>query len=520
MGDFRIDLQAFAALIAALNADVAQGLAPGASRAMESLGAELVSGARSPSGEISAARAAIQDAAQMFLANVPAHLANADALLKAAEKVFSHYRETDILSQAELQRVTAASVAAGEPADESTSANAGSNLSSEFIGPLPASQIPDQIPYPGFCLNWKAYDVPRIWSMVKDEGSRAVWAQIDAYRRLADALEAQYRRMLVLRDQLSAVWTGQAAAQFLAAWDKHAAALGEDALCASRTTGALVGLAQSLTRARAKIEPIYAEWRSVTHDWTPEWWDSAAAKANDKAQLVMRQTDAAIADHRSTITVPRATPTFYEVGTPLSTDPTTDGGSTFRGKDETSQPASKPTTRLVPPVPNTNPVVDNGPELTGTPLPVAVSPSTPPSVLPIPPGVCELAPGGGAYVLPGPWVRSGRILPMPVPPTSTAFGGRTHGAAGAAGVGRGGAPNGMMVGAAGAPMSGQSGEGGRKRQRMGTEEWEVAQGVPPVIGSVEDLPQVEEAAPPEEDAFDRWFTQLASPWEAASDRWR
>lgn len=61
------------------------------------------------------------------------------------------------------------------------------------------------------------------------------------------------------------------------------------------------------------------------------------------------------------------------------------------------------------------------------------------------------------------------------------------------------------------------------RQRMGTEQWKVAEGVPPLIG--DEGPFFEEEPDPEEertdskfDDFEEWYAHVAMPWNSSGSR--
>lgn len=221
---------------------------------------------KNPSGEVKAAGDALIEASAVFVSNVQTHLKNADALLAAAGQVLSAYHVADEVAGARLARTAEGLPSQDAQATESTSAHDGESLSVQFVGPLAPVNMPDPIDYPAYCANWAAYDVPRIWAALQDEGSDSAWAQVDAYRRLAGALEAQFRRMIVLCEQVQSVWQGPAATEFLTRWDQYATDVGRDAMCADATHRALDGVVSTLSRARAQIEPLYARWQEVTRD--------------------------------------------------------------------------------------------------------------------------------------------------------------------------------------------------------------------------------------------------------------
>jgi len=515
---FSINLETFTQLLATLRVDVDEGLVPGARQATQQVGSGAAFGLRNPSGEIVAAHRAMEDAARMFGANLAVHLHNADEVMKAGQKQLAAYQSADLFAQATTAQAARANVVGSPEPDEMTSARSGENVSAMLIGPLPHIEAPPPLEIETFCVNWGAYDVPRLWSALRDEGNAASWAQIDAYRRLGDALEAQYRRMLLLRSQVAAIWSGSAAESFLAVWDTAAYALGKDALCATKTSRALEGMVTTLTQTRQKLASLDEQWQSVTHDWTPELFDSAAADANAAARKAAIEMDRALQDYRAGIISPiRADAVGVFKPQPIDETGSTSGAATASPRSSGPDPApartATTTTMPVSPLPNINPVL-TGPGLVGAPVPVSTSPVTPPSLLPIPPGVSELAPGGGGYVLPGPWARAGKVLPMPsgVSRYATIAGGSLAARTGAAG-----APGSSMVASPGVVGAPAGGPREQRRQRMGTEHWKVVEGVPPVIGEreiVESPPNPLDGDSDADEDFAQWFARVAMPRDA------
>lgn len=352
---------------------------------------------------------------------------------------------------------------------------------------------------------------------MRDDGDEASWSQVEGYRRLSAGLEAHYRRMLLLRGRIAQAWDGDAAAKFIGQFDRHAVALGQDALCADATARALYGVTQTLVQAQRQLARLDETWRSVTTDWKPELFDHAASEADAAARQVMLDTDRALRDYRATITAPAPAET---VDVADRRRIRSDGFASASEQMHTTAPAqAEPPSQggvertPVPPLPGIDPVLD-GPGLAGAPVPVKPSTATPPSVLPIPPYVSELALHGGGYILPGPWVGSGRVLAMP-----TAVRGDGAGSTGRGGLpsARGGAVGGpagtVMTPGAGAPGGGDR---GARRQRMGTEHWKVDEGVPPVIGDAGPFHVDEEGPDPYLlETFEQWYAHVATPWDAA-----
>lgn len=346
-------------------------------------------------------------------------------------------------------------------------------------------------------IDWGAYDVPRIWDAVRLEDDFLAWEQVKGFENLATLLIAQQARLRRLRETLVAAWDPAkhpAAAHYVALLDDLIRSVEQDAIAHASTSRALHAILTTLKAAKERIGLLKREWDNVTTDWIPEWWDNQAGDLNRRARHVMRQAEEAIADHRRRLLL---APVYAYTGTASEPD---------HGNSSRSEVRPKRTIVPPPPVPGYDPVPSEyqapqhqapqhqSPELQGLPPPrgvlqhVPAVPGSPISLLPVPPGN-PYAPGGGAYVLPGPGIgRGGWIYPMHSSPSGPQAGPQS--------------PEAM-------PASGQARpreEGKPRRARLMV--WDVAQGVPPVIGDPID------AAPVPDDDFIDWFAELATPWTA------
>lgn len=383
-------------------------------------------------------------------------------------------------------------------------------VSGEFVGPVWTVRSP-QPRFDSWCTSWGAYDVPRLWDSVRREVDPAAWAQVGGFENLAQLLAEHHDRLVRLRITLSGGWDpdrNPAAAKYFAFVDELLYAMAEDSVAHASTARGLDRILGALAGAKEKLSPMKDEWDSVTTDFWPEWWDSAADELNARARQVMVEADDAVKDHRRQVVIPQVYAYPMEIADITVPPPparTTPGGPHVAGPPSTTVP-SAPT--APPPVPGHDPVLGGGPELDGipgVPTPVPAVPGTPVSMLPVPPG-SPYAPSGGAYILPGPGVgRGGWIHPMPAPSGQPGMGPAGPRAVGAAG--------GQGMAAMPTPMGTRPGRGpagGDGRRRGGGYIWDVAQGVPPVIGqsaNVDGPPN-----PSEEDRFANWFADLATPW--------
>lgn len=383
----------------------------------------------------------------------------------------------------------------------------------EFIGPV-QTVFTAQPEFIAFCTNWDAFDVPRLWDSVRAEDDPAAWKQAQGWENLGQMLADQHDRLLRLREALAGGWDphrSPAARVFFRVLDGLLVSMREDAYAHTSTARGVDGILATLKAAKQKLDPLKKQWDDVTTDWLPEWWDGAADDLNRQGRAALEEVDKAVKDYRRRIVIP-AEYDYRVFSSEVVGGPTvppgpgpavTPAGGPPRPPRGVTVGASPP-----PPVPGYDPVLDHGPVLEGAPQPVPAVPGTPISVLPVPPG-SPYAPNGGAYVLPGPGVgRGGWIQPMPAPTSAantTVAAGRaaTAGAAGAV----------PVAAPMGGPAAGNRADG-RGGQRGGQVVWEVARGVPPVIGQAPDpvtTPAAAEASSVEV-AFVDWFADVATPW--------
>ncbi|HZM78415.1 MAG TPA: hypothetical protein VFC19_22035 [Candidatus Limnocylindrales bacterium] len=281
---------------------------------------------------------------------------------------------------------------------------------------------------------WEAYDVPRLWDAVDLEDDPLGWDQVIGVRRAAELLTGHSETLRAKRENVAQAWQGPTAALMLSRLDSLITSISRDAASLTVAARGLHGIMTALAAARKKIQPLVLRWDEVTGDWIPEFWDEVAAELNDQARTAMLVAAAEVRDHASRLGPP-------------------------------SVPFES-TTAVPPPLPGYSPTTSDSPRagawLAGMPRPVPAMPGHPVSMLPIPPGN-PYAPGGGAYLLPGP------------------------------GVG----PHGFIV-----PMAALH--------------WRVPKGLPPVILPVAGSPG--HPTPETIAGFHDWYSALATPWRAIAPR--
>lgn len=282
---------------------------------------------------------------------------------------------------------------------------------------------------------WEAYDVPRLWDAVDLEDDPLGWEQVIGLRRAAEVLTGHSETLRTKRELVTQAWQGPTATLMLSRLDSLVTSVTRDAASLTVAARGMHGIMTALAAARKKIQPLAVRWDEVTGDWIPEFWDEVAAELNDQARTAMLVAAAEVRDHASRL-------------------------GTASTRASTSAPPS---------LPGYSPTTSDTPLLAGMPRPVPAMPGHPVSMLPIPPGN-PYAPGGGAYLLPGP------------------------------GVG----PHGFIVAMAAAPPP------------LKPSLWRVPKGVPPVILPVADSPDHPTAETIA--GFQDWFSTLATPWRAGLPR--
>ncbi|NUT19438.1 MAG: hypothetical protein HOV77_09640 [Hamadaea sp.] len=505
-------------LFTKLSSDVDVGLVPDGERAALGVGCGARFGtgfaALDVQGHVKASNVAFTGAVSRYVGNLHVHVANARALLASVEQVLKNYRSVDGVAAA---LATSTMTRSGEYSDESTSSSvtaladgATSNLAPP---PLPSATVLESTE-----IAWgRAFDVQRMKDILFRDDLNEAWNQVSALRLLGHALENHYRRILELRPKLAAIWPASAsitAAEAQTKLDDHAKSVWQDALCAQTTAKTLDGIVSAIATARTKIAPIHDRWQTVTVDFVPNDWNPAAVALNKQGRQVMKELDSTVADLRTQIYWPAAANhNIQDPGTTrVISDETNSGTPTSPRSGKTHAATSAlPSSKPVPPLPGFSP--SEGPALAGGTGSVGVTPITPPSTLPVPPGIVATTPYGGAWILPSPATSStGRLLP---------FGGQPSGSVGGLGAqgrslgsGATGSP-GMMGYPMGSPGAAGAGSGIASRQRMATEQWQVDEGVPPVIGEMGPF-FVEEAEIEEEDHlrqdFEDWYNRYMLPW--------
>jgi hypothetical protein len=531
--DIRVDLTALTGVLADLRRDVDQGLQPSTSGAKGELGDDARFGTSNASGEVHAGATDISFAASIAANNVVRHVKNALRLADTIEAAVVAYRLADSMARNTLAKVDPAIAAVEAP--PATSTDTGS-LTPAFVGPLPSVTLPIQaLTSAAYCTNWGAYDTPRLSSMVRPEVSDAAWAQMQAFRKLGDALDEQHRRLIVLRQRLSSAWgSSQAGEEMLKAWDQHMASVASDATCAQITSVALNGILTVLADTKVKLQKQQETWDRVTTDFVPEAWDHKAQETNEASRKIMADAEAAIRDYRQMIKVPQQAKGIFrdqsespgdtsgEVADKAAAGPAAGAPapSSARAAEDRNKSASgnaqegggvaaSGRSKIPPPVPGILPT--EGPNLSGGPVQLPVSVSNPPSLLAVPPGVIPQAPNGGAYILPGAWPGAGRLLPMPASdavPSSRL--GPSSPISGQGGTGMYGFP------AAGV---GQADANRSNRQRMATEQWEIARGGPSVIGTAKPWYKIDEEEEGEDpvERLEQWIKIVGTPWDLNPD---
>ncbi|WP_117212198.1 hypothetical protein [Allorhizocola rhizosphaerae] len=347
-------------------------------------------------------------------------------------------------------------------------------------------------------LDWRAYDVPRIWSILEAEDTEKA-----SQMGMAFNLAAQYVRnasddLTRAAGMLAEAWTGTEAA------DAANAQLREVIQAFQRDEEAHAAAAYDIDRivnriaeTKTRVQPIMERWMGladVAMDPTlgpmfTEIIDSEAKQADAEARNQMFQMEQDLSAQQVT-SVPEYRPT-----SPPTLEQVQKTGLPVDQADLKTDMLYQPP----PPLPGVAPVVG---ELTDSPRLAGIVPRAvaggdgPGSMVPLSPGH-PMAPNGGAYVL-----GSGTVVSRP---TSTPA---ADAAASARPVGAGMMGMGGMIGGMGAPGGGAGGAAGSGKADT---EWEIMRGVGPVIGLSQTAPPSKARGSLED--FDGWYAALAMPWK-------
>ncbi len=515
MTAIQIDLPGVEEVIAELRKEVEEGLTRTVDEGLRTLPGPLPFGERSPSAEVRCARQANTDSVDVQLSNLTTHLSNAHNLVTGLQLVVDDYRRADIRLAAGFDVVNVTSPLPDDSPLDMAPLMAGA------VGPIAPPALPDQPEYrSGYCLDWGAYNVPRLAAILQPEGSRAAYEKARAYDNCGGGLDSHREKMTRLMEKLAHFWvpdSSPAAVAYFERFSAHISAVAQDALCAETTAKGLDEVVENLGRAKLTLAGYKRDWDGVTTDFVPEFWDHAAEEVNAKGQRAMAACDEAIADWRKSIIVPQVAPAH-----------TNFQSETVKAENHTRGGTAAAAQAVVPPVPGYNPVV--GPTLSmtaaaGAPTLTQASPANPPSMLPVPPGVHQAAPGGGAWMLPGPGVgpRGRLVVPgkgigavMTAPAATPRPASGVIGPAAAART----APSSIAGGVIGGhgPAKSRKPEGD-VRPGTGDQLWQVRHGVTPVIDRPGEAAQERQATPligeGRDSEFAAWYRGMAEPWEGS-----
>jgi hypothetical protein len=110
---------------------------------------------------------------------------------------------------------------------------------------------------------WAAYDVPTLWSMVKDQDTDSLWKQVTGWQNTADLTSLHVSNLKEYRDQLAGAWPPErsdASAAYLAELDKLITSVQQTHDVASKNYSAMTSIALAASDAKYKLKPIYDEY--------------------------------------------------------------------------------------------------------------------------------------------------------------------------------------------------------------------------------------------------------------------
>ncbi|NUT32133.1 MAG: hypothetical protein HOV79_03560 [Hamadaea sp.] len=381
-------------------------------------------------------------------------------------------------------------------------------------------------------VNWQAYDVPRLADAAReDPDSRAVPL---GGRALADLTGHAGELLQAAIGRLEGSWSDRspAATEVFTYARTLAASLLGDAQAYHQLAADVGRICDELGMTRAEIDPLLREWESLGEQpgATAASLGAAAQDLNRRGRNAMGKLENALRHMR--IRGPKAyRPSVGGAERPRPADP---GGHhrrvpDFHRDDYTAVSGAAPPVPLSPPpgLPGVVTVLgttatafqstanvsandldrygsgdygdyidgSDGPSLTGGLPMTPFAPGSPVSMMPL--GMSSgMAPGGGAFILPGPGVGAGGVLRKATMTWSAAT-----------------SPTGSVIDGSGRGR-GQLEEWARDLpgpSADGDLRWQVAQGGVGVItpGAVQG-PGARKAA--EEEALRKWYADLAQPW--------
>jgi hypothetical protein len=152
-------------------------------------------------------------------------------------------------------------------------------------------------------INWDAYDVPALWSMLEPEQGWSNRSQVSAWLRMHDMLVAHQENLQRIREGIVERWSpeGSVAAQlFGKRLDDLIDSAQEASYAARSNASALNLLTDALLDARSGIERLYRAWQSAA--------PQQQAQLNRQAQAIMNQADARVIEHGNQFTRPPDVP--------------------------------------------------------------------------------------------------------------------------------------------------------------------------------------------------------------------
>jgi hypothetical protein len=357
--------------------------------------------------------------------------------------------------------------------------------------------VTDSDGFVGRYTDWTPYDVPKLAEFL-DEDLSAAWSQARTWTQTQELVSSHRDVLRRTRDSLARAWSPErspAARAFFAVIDELVASMDEMQDIAVTNGASLRGILTSLAAARNTVDGLHEQWKATEAVELPkgEYYDgSFKLDLNQQAQSTMRATDQAVIEYYPYLSAPTPYQPPRRADPPWTPVPADSGGS---GAGGGPRGRAGPRPPAIPPVP---PLARPGssepsPVLSGSPTgPPGGAPSGSPgspggSGAPLAPGATPPDPAGGSWFVATPAgraLRAGGVIGEPDPPVGRTGQARGSGVAGGAspedGSTRAVGPVGGMLGG---PVGG--GTAGVRRERRRTlpsdTEWEVREGVPPVL---------------------------------------
>lgn len=156
--------------------------------------------------------------------------------------------------------------------------------------------------------DWSRYNLPAIWTMLKDENVCDGADRVLGWDSLAQDVDEQHKRLLAARDKLAEVWSPDknvSARVFLQRVTDLATSMSDTMTAAQDNRAGLQGVMDAIATAQSTLSPIVQSRKVASKDLIPRFVDGAEDDDDQAGQRAMRMAEAAIQDHSAQFRSPQ-----------------------------------------------------------------------------------------------------------------------------------------------------------------------------------------------------------------------